>query len=309
VARTKKNSGGLVLEKKEDTKKRKSKEKRDGQKEQILEEKIAEDYNLLDRIKYQVNKQSWFLDLKICVVVLTRVPIHINTSPESFSISDASRFFPIVGAAVGLVSALVLWCVSWFGFSPTVLALLSLLTMTLITGALHEDGLADTLDGLGGGLTREQKLRIMSDSQIGSYGVMALLFSFSIRWAVYSEICEASLANICLVLVAVAAASRAALPAVMHFVPVAREDGLSVAAGQPSLDRAIVAFLLGIGFLFFLLGFRVSIVALGVAILVAGMFVYFAAIRLGGQTGDVLGATQQITEVTILLAILMVGLE
>ena len=79
--------------------------------------------------------------------------------------------------------------------------------------------------------------------------------------------------------------------------------------GKPSLDRAITALLIGIGCLLFLLGFRVSIVALGMSILVASLFVYFVATRIGGQTGDVLGAAQQITEITILLAIIMVGME
>jgi adenosylcobinamide-GDP ribazoletransferase len=84
---------------------------------------------------------------------------------------------------------------------------------------------------------------------------------------------------------------------------------LSVSAGKPSLDRAIVALLIGFGFLLFLLGFRISIVALGISVLFVGFFVYFVATRIGGQTGDVLGAAQQITEITILLAIIMVGIE
>jgi adenosylcobinamide-GDP ribazoletransferase len=217
--------------------------------------------------------------------------------------------FPIVGAIVGIIAAAVLWVGSWFTFPSAILALLALLTMTLVTGALHEDGLADTFDGLGGGLTREQKLSIMRDSQIGSYGVMALLFSFGLRWASLTEITEQGFDVVLMSLIATAAASRAALPAVMHFIPVAREDGLSVGAGKPSFDRAITALLIGVGFLLFLLGFRTCIVAIGLSALVAGMFVYFVAMRLGGQTGDVLGATQQITETTIFLAILIVGFE
>ena len=95
----------------------------------------------------------------------------------------------------------------------------------------------------------------------------------------------------------------------MHYIPVAQEDGLSAGAGKPSFDRAIVATLIGVAFLLFLLGFQASIVALGLAVLVTGLFVYFVATRIGGQTGGVLGATQQIAETTILLAIVMVGLE
>jgi adenosylcobinamide-GDP ribazoletransferase len=274
-----------------------------------LEDKEGEESDFLNRLKYTVKKQGWYADLKICIQLLTRLPVYISDTQEGFSISGASRLFPIVGAIVGIIAAAVLWVGSWFTFPSAILALLALLTMTLVTGALHEDGLADTFDGLGGGLTREQKLSIMRDSQIGSYGVMALLFSFGLRWAALTEITEQGFDVVLMSLIATAAASRAALPAVMHFIPVAREDGLSVGAGKPSFDRAITALLIGVGFLLFLLGFRTCIVAIGLSALVAGMFVYFVAMRLGGQTGDVLGATQQITETTIFLAILIVGFE
>ena len=235
--------------------------------------------------------------------------MYIGISPEDFSISKASRFFPIIGGVIGLFAALVLWIGSWFDFSPNLLALFALLTLTLITGALHEDGLADTLDGLGGGITRDQKLKIMRDSQIGSYGVMSLLFSFGLRWAAYAEITEQGVGYILVTLISTAAGSRAALPLIMYLIPVAREDGLSVSAGKPGFDRVVTALLIGGGFLLFTLGFRISIVALGLSILFAGLFVYFVATRIGGQTGDVLGAAQQITEITILLAIIMVGIE
>lgn len=273
------------------------------------EEDLGEEADFLSRMKEKVNKQGWFADLKICFGVLTRLPVYIGVSPEDFSIAGASRLFPVVGAIVGVLAAAVLWVGSWFDLPPAVLALLALLTMTLVTGALHEDGLADTFDGLGGGITREQKLSIMRDSQIGSYGVMALLFSFGLRWAALTEITASGIDAVLFALVAVAAASRAALPAVMHFIPVARDDGLSAGAGKPSLDRALTAVFIGVGLLLLLLGFRVTIVSLGLAVLVAGSFVYFVATRLGGQTGDVLGATQQIIETTLLLGILMVGVE
>ena len=277
--------------------------------EEILGEDSIDDPDLFGRIKSNVTKQGWFSDLKICFCVLTRLPVYIGISPEDFSISEASRFFPVVGAAIGLLSAVVLWIASWFGFPPSLLALFALLTITLLTGALHEDGLADTFDGLGGGATRDQKLKIMRDSQIGSYGVMALLFSFGIRWAAYTEVLGLGFSHTLATLIATAAGSRSALPIIMYLIPVAREDGLSASAGKPSLDRAIVALLIGFGFLLFLLGFQISIVALGISVLFVGFFVYFVATRIGGQTGDVLGAAQQITEITILLTIIMVGIE
>jgi len=280
-----------------------------GSQEEIVDDELNDNPDLLERIKYNVNKQGWYSDLKICFCVLTRIPVYIGISPEDFSISKASRFFPIIGAVIGLSASLVLWIGSWFDFSSNLLALFALLTLTLITGALHEDGLADTCDGLGGGITRDQKLRIMRDSQIGTYGVMALLFSFGLRWAAYAEITGQGVGHILAALISAAAGSRAALPVIMYLIPVAREDGLSVSAGKPSVDRAITALLIGVGFLLFILGFRISIIALGMSIFAAGLFVYFVATRIGGQTGDVLGAAQQIIEITILLAIIMVGIE
>ena len=281
----------------------------EGLESEVVSDLAPDEDDFFGRMKSRVNRQGWFADLKICLGVLTRLPVYIGVSPEDFSIAEASRFFPVVGALIGLIAGLVLWIGSWFEFPSMVLALFALLAMTLVTGALHEDGLADTFDGLGGGTTREQKLLIMRDSQIGSYGVMALLFGFGLRWAALSEITEIGIDAAIYALIAAAAASRAALPGIMHYIPVAQEDGLSAGAGKPSFDRAIVATLIGVAFLLFLLGFQASIVALGLAVLVTGLFVYFVATRIGGQTGDVLGATQQIAETTILLVIVMVGLE
>ena len=239
--------------------------------------------------------QGWLADLKICVGVLTRIPVPPSTLPDDLSVSDASRYFPLIGGAIGLLGGIALMIAAWLSLPPSIASVFGLLAMTVVTGALHEDGLADTVDGLGGGSTREQKLAIMHDSQIGSFGVVALIFIFAL-------VSEAVLA-----LIAAATASRAVLPVVMHYVPVAREDGLSADAGRPGFDRAAVAFLVGLAFLIFCLGFQTGIVALVLGALVAAVFVYFVANRIGGQTGDVLGATQQITEVIILLAIVMVG--
>lgn len=250
--------------------------------------------------------QGWLEDLKICAGVLTRIPLPPSALPEEISVSDASRFFPIIGGVIGLIGGIVMMFAAWLSFSPMIVAIFGLLTMAVVTGALHEDGLADTIDGLGGGQTRERKLAIMHDSQIGSFGVVALIFSFAVRWAALSAIAGMGAGQAALAVIAAGAASRALLPAVMHYVPVAREDGLSADAGRPGFDRAGVAFIIGVLFLLFCLGFQTGIVSLGLVVLAAAMFVYFVANRIGGQTGDVLGATQQISEAVVLLAIVMV---
>ena len=103
----------------------------DDSREETLDASSQDDLDLLERIKSKVNKQGWFSDLKICFVVLTRLPVYIGISPEDFSISEASRFFPIVGAVIGLLSALVVWFGGWFGFSGNLLAENSLFACNL----------------------------------------------------------------------------------------------------------------------------------------------------------------------------------
>ena len=84
-----------------------------------LDNELNDSPDLIERIKYKVGKQSWFLDLKICFCVLTRIPVYVGIAPEDFSISKASRFFPIIGAVIGLFASVVLWIGSWFDFSAT----------------------------------------------------------------------------------------------------------------------------------------------------------------------------------------------
>ena len=178
-------------------------------------------------------------------------------------------------------------------------ALLALATTTLITGALHEDGLADAADGLGGGRTRERKLDIMRDSRIGSYGACALILSFGLRWSAL-----AAIANPWLVMLALAsahAAARAGVPAFMSLVPPARLDGLSASAGAPPGRSVAVAF--GIGTLCLALALGPGKALVGLVLLsLAGLILARLAIRqIGGQTGDILGAFEQTGEILILL--------
>ena len=100
------------------------------QSDSISDEDPVGGSDFLGRIKHNVDKQGWFSDLKICFGVLTRLPIYIGVSPEDFSISEASRFFPIIGAVIGLIASVVVWIGSWFGFPPILLALFALLTIT-----------------------------------------------------------------------------------------------------------------------------------------------------------------------------------
>ena len=128
-----------------------------------------------------------------------------------------------------------------------------------LTGCLHEDGLADTADGFGGGATRERKLDIMRDSRIGAYGVCALVVSILIRAGVLASLAEPGW--VAWALIAAHGAGRATLPVLMFLVPPARADGLSVTAGQPPREQAIAGAVLGVLILFVCLGFEPALIA------------------------------------------------
>jgi adenosylcobinamide-GDP ribazoletransferase len=171
-----------------------------------------------------------------------------------------------------------------------------------VTGCLHEDGLADTADGFGGGDTRERKLEIMRDSRIGTYGVCALTLSILLRVSAI-----ASLGNPIVVLWALIAAhggARAAMPVFMALVPPARRDGLAFAAGQPSGDRVITASVLGILILAIGLGPMLGIAALILLLVAIVLMAWLSVVQIDGQTGDVLGAVEQVGEIVILLVAL-----
>jgi len=185
------------------------------------------------------------------------------------------------------------------GLPPLVAAALAVAAGMAATGCLHEDGLADTADGFGGGKTRETKLEIMRDSRIGSYGACALILSLMLRWSALAEIAEPRLVAVALIAAHVSA--RAVLPIVMSFVPPARANGLSSSAGQPPQQSAAVALALGTICLLFSFGPSGALVALLTLGLIGLLLTRLAIRAIGGQTGDVLGALEQVGEAAVLL--------
>jgi adenosylcobinamide-GDP ribazoletransferase len=184
----------------------------------------------------------------------------------------------------------------------TLAAAFALLATLLVTGCLHEDGLADTADGFGGGRDSVHRLEIMRDSRLGTYGACALMMSLLLRWATLAAIASPSL--VASSLIAAHVSARAALPGFMRFVPLARLDGLSARAGQPGLQSAGLAVLVGVLTLGIALGPLAAMLGLVLATS-AGLFMAWLSVRqIGGQTGDVLGALEQIVEVAILLTAL-----
>jgi adenosylcobinamide-GDP ribazoletransferase len=239
-----------------------------------------------------------FGDFMLATAVLTRLPVAAAETGYG-AVSRASWAFPLVGAGVGMIAALTLFIAAAFGLSQASAVLLGLVAAGLVTGALHEDGLADTADGLGGGRDREEKLAIMRDSRQGTYGILALILSIGLRAVALASIpgpIEAGLA-----MIAAHTVSRAFLPATMAWLSPARDDGLGATAGTPTEITALIALgigiLVGIGMLGPMRG-AVALVLCGLAVAATALL---ARRQIGGYTGDVLGAFQQIGEIVMLL--------
>jgi adenosylcobinamide-GDP ribazoletransferase len=247
----------------------------------------------------------WFArrahELSAAILFLTRLPLPRH-APEEGAVARGAWAFPLAGFVVGLIAALVYAIAHALVLFPWPAAALAIAATLLVTGCLHEDGLADTADGFGGGDTREKKLDIMRDSRIGAYGVCALVIALLIRTDAIASLTETSF--VAAALIAAHAGARAAMPAVMFFVPPARSDGLSFTAGQPSAARAALAA--GIGFLIvlFCLGPAHAVVAVIVVAIVVALLAWLSVRQIGGQTGDVLGAVEQVSEIAILLVAL-----
>ena len=243
-------------------------------------------------------RAGFFTRFLLATAFFTRLPA--DPRAGEWRLADSAWAFPLVGAGIGGAAALALLLSQLIGLASWATALLSVLASIAITGALHEDGLADTADGFFGGRDREEKLAILRDSRQGTYGVLAIVLSVLLRAAALAGIGDAIHAG--LALIAAHAASRAALPAAMIGLTPARRDGLGAMAGIPRAGGAIAAALIGAAIALAALG----PVRGGVAICLTGIVVFAMAElsrrHIGGYTGDVLGAFQQVGEIVILLA-------
>lgn len=237
---------------------------------------------------------------------LTRLPVpgHVYR-PERMPLIP--RQFPTVGILVGAIAGLVYAVTApWYG--PVLAALLSTTATVLITGAFHEDGLADTCDGLGGGHTREQVLAIMRDSRLGTYGSLGLGLAIALKVATLSRLDPALVPW---ALLAGHAASRAAAVTVLARADYVRDEGSAKPVAQ-GIGRGGLSLALFIGTLALLaLGLASDVVTVvagvgGIAIAYV-ISVHVIERRLGGYTGDTLGAVQQLTELGAYLGIALLA--
>lgn len=234
-------------------------------------------------------------DFRLALGFLTRIPVSLAEPPGPNALTRSMRLFPLVGALIGaaiggvdLLAGKVL--------PPLPAALLAIGFGMLLTGALHEDGLADCADGFGGGRDKDRKLEIMRDSRIGAYGTLALILSVGLRASAIAQT-----ANPAGALIVAHSLSRALLPGLMTILPPASTTGLAASAGRPGKADFLIALILAVALSIPLLSLWPVLAAAAIVFIAMALI---ARRQIGGFSGDVLGALQQTCEIAILLTIL-----
>jgi len=236
-------------------------------------------------------------EITVAFQFLTRIPMP-SIAFEADSLSRATKFFPLVGLVIGS-GAMVLRKLLEFHLNRSLVALVVLIYLVLITGCLHEDGLADTADGFGGGQTKEQILAIFRDSRIGSYGATALVLSLLARYLLLASL---PLEHFAAYVISSQVLCRwSALPLSYFLAPAREQDGQGARIARLASFTSLI-----FGSIF---GFAVVAIALRwsaaapvlVAIITVLLSGWFYARELGGVTGDCFGATSQLTEIAVYL--------
>lgn len=244
-----------------------------------------------------------YAELRLAASFLTRLPVPLGAEATA-PLASAIRAFPLVGLAVGAIAASVLLAATQIGLVGTPAVLLAIAATSLVAGALHEDGLADTADALGVSGDRDTRLEVMRDSRIGAFGALALILVVALKAAALAQM--PPFAAAC-ALIAAAVGSRAAIAVVLYAVPPARSSGLGAAAGRPMPTRlaqmAVIAVVLMAAAASITLGWRGVLAAIASSAVALALMIHIMRRSFDGQTGDTLGATQQINETAILLAL------
>jgi adenosylcobinamide-GDP ribazoletransferase len=249
-------------------------------------------------------ERQWQIFL-VALAFFTRIPIPKSTPYSPERLNQANRYFGVVGIIIGLLTAIVYWVsVQIFPIELAVAA--AIICGLLLTGAFHEDGLADVFDGFGGGWSVEQKLNIMKDSRLGTYGASALVMMLGCRWAVLIGLAKIDILLPAGLLVVMHTLSRICAASLIFSYPYVRADQDSKVkplANQQSQHDLWVLIATGLIILLLLpleMAITLTLVLLAVRWLCGKWFQQ----QLGGYTGDCLGAAQQITELMGYLTLL-----
>ena len=241
---------------------------------------------------------EWLDDFKTAVAFLTRLPMPHPQGPMPQNFVRAHRMFPVVGALIGAAIGLFCLVLRATGLPDLASAALALGAGMILTGALHEDGLADVADGFGGGRDTAAKLEIMRDSRLGTYGAVILLASFAAKLSALASLPDA---QVVYGMIAAHALARGVLPAMSLNLPYSRKDGLAANAGQPDATVAMVAIAIALIISLLVLSWANTFWAVLVTAFCVVLMAWLAMRQIGGQTGDVLGAAEQVVETAVLL--------
>lgn len=252
-------------------------------------------------------------DLVRATGFLSRLPLPArHFEGHDGTLSRASAMFAAAGLLVALPAGVLVWLLSVLDANAALSALLALVVLIGTTGALHEDGLADSADAFGARGGRDHMLDIMKDSRIGAYGVLALVMTFGLRAVALTIIIAVTGGlNTLLILLGIAAVSRAAMTWHWSRLPSARADGVASAVGAPDPAAARFAVVTGAGLFLAMTilttGVLAAIAALALVAVASAQWTAAVRARLQGHTGDTIGATQQIAETAglVTLALLL----
>ena len=244
------------------------------------------------------------------VQFFTRIPVPAWVGHSAEQLDQASRYFAAIGFVVGGLAAAVWWGAAQI-LPLHIALLLSMMASILITGAFHEDGLSDFVDGFGGGYTTEKILAIMKDSHVGAYGVIAIVLALLLKFAALQQIASHSFSMALSTLIASHVISRLLAASLIYTQRYIRLDDSARAkpvAQAMSHTSFAIALLFGVSAIGLLLCAGISMWALASALAAAILMRAYLARRfqktLGGYTGDCLGAVQQLSEIAFYLGLL-----
>ncbi|MDB3882382.1 adenosylcobinamide-GDP ribazoletransferase [Amylibacter sp.] len=235
-------------------------------------------------------------DIWAAVSLLTRLKVPVDHSRAGTRANNATWAYPIVGALIGAVSGIIFIGLNLMGLTTGFSAAVTLLVLIAITGGMHEDGLADCADGFWGGQNSIRRLEIMKDSSIGVYGACALILFLIAEWSLFELLVSK---NPIFTLAGIGAISRLPMVIAMRIVPNSRNNGLSATVGKPQLISVYIAIITT--FIIALICFGISGLLITLVGLLFALPVFLVAkAKIGGQTGDVLGASQKFAEIAAL---------
>ena len=237
------------------------------------------------------------------LALLSRVPVSATCDFRPVAIARSVWCWPLVGLFIAGIAIIPAYLTEVLTGNVMIAAIVATLALILLTGAMHEDGIADCADGFGGGQDKLRKLEIMRDSRIGTYGVVALVLCLAMRVAVLAAAESGSMAAI---LIVMATLSRAAMPIVTYVFDPAREDGLGKGAGRPDIRMVAAGIAVALMLVVIVAGALTAFMCLIAMMVGASIVGWIARHQIGGHTGDVLGMTQIISDLFVGIAFIAV---